>query len=85
MGTLREGEMTVSALIEVLKTFDQDAIVVVDGYEGGFVSVMQGKISETQIDYLFNDKESVSGYWGEHEEATGHGDIDQRKAVLISR
>lgn len=69
--------MTVAELIEILKTYDLNLNVLVQGYEGGLCDVTQENI-ET-ITYVENGYESISAhnsyyyyYYGPHEEIFEH-------------
>ena len=67
--------MTVKELIEKLKEYPQDDLILVQGYEGGFSDI--GQIQSTKVDLNYYTEE-----WnGPHEE--NHG--NQTKAVIIKR
>jgi hypothetical protein len=58
--------MTVKELIEKLSTIeDQDALVMVSGYEGGYHEISQ--INPESIDIALNV--NTAWYYGEHERA----------------
>lgn len=67
--------MTVKELIEKLNTFDQDMIVLVNGYEGGLSDI--SKIEATKVNLNVNKED----YLGPHEESPK----GSTSAVYISR
>ena len=74
--------MTTAELIELLKDYPQDALVVVDGYEGGICEVET--ISTTSIVKDVNPED----YYGDHEEVCAPGDYNGTErftAVYIPR
>lgn len=54
--------MKVHELIDLLKQQDQNAMVVVSGYEGGYTEVTRAEITHLQLDV-----NSAWSYYGEHE------------------
>lgn len=66
---------TVKELIEKLKTMPQEAIVLLDGYEGGLSDI--GTIKTASVDLNVNKED----YYGPHEES----DSGSTEAVLLHR
>ena len=65
--------MKVKELIEALLKEDQDKIVVVDGYEGGYNGLTQSSIIHKTIYYYPSD------YFGEYDDASFS--IDESKKI----
>ena len=68
--------MTVFELIERLKELDQEAMVVVNGYEGGVSEV--GYVSEQELALNVNS----AWYYGNHELIShSYGDMSEYKKI----
>jgi hypothetical protein len=68
--------VTVRELIERLQECDQDRIVVVDGYEGGYTEL--DEIKDVKLELYVND----AWYYGSHEITE---DKDGTPALIFSR
>ena len=74
--------MTTTELIEKLKEFPQDTLVVIDGYEGGLCEVEIIKQASIVKDV------NPEGYYGDHEEVNNlncYPNKERFTAVYISR
>lgn len=68
--------MTVSQLIEALKSYPQDLRVVVSGYEGGYNDVDNFQNVNIVLNY------NTAWYYGKHEDAESvHDDNTKKNAV----
>lgn len=66
---------TVSELIEKLKTFSPDTLVLVDGYEDGYADI--GAITPSKVTLNVHKEE----YYGPHDEIDG----SNMSAIIIKR
>ncbi len=57
-------KVKIKDLIEVLKTYNENTVISVNGYEGGIHDISADDISLTKIKSNVNDE----WYYGEHEE-----------------
>lgn len=83
--------MTVGELVEVLKTYDPELPVVIDGYEGGIEDVKKIRAALVAL----NDNGENSGVYGPHALVINESDREYRqrhepqgqivKAVYIPR
>ena len=75
--------MTTAELIEILKDYPQDSIVVVDGYEGGLEEL------DTISTIIINKNVNEESYYGDHEEAMSNPkhklDMPEFPAVYLPR
>ena len=71
--------LTVSEVIDRLRSLDPDSMVVIEGRYGGFDSVK----ATVAVDIAFN----VNGDpdFGPHERAANEGDADARAVALVCR
>lgn len=69
-------EMKVKELVEKLQKLDQDAMVIVSGYEGGYDEVDTVEKKEIALNA------HTSWYYGKHDDADYY-DGEQVKAVYI--
>lgn len=74
--------MKVKDLIERLKKLDQEALIIVSGYEGGV------REAESAHEVTVALKVNTAWYYGEHEIVDNHrddlADYDKAKAVIVS-
>ena len=62
-----KGEVTVKSLKEILEMYDDDCLVLVDGYEGGVMSLFEKNITEDVVDYQYlTDAGVTAEYEGDH-------------------
>lgn len=71
--------MTAKELIELLKTYDPETPVMVNGYEGGYSDIMDVKPDDVILDY------NTEWYYGSHESSAivRSGITDSVKAIII--
>lgn len=74
--------MTVRELIEELSAYEQDARVVVDGYEGGFDEPVIG-VTGVSIDFNWDGERKREAWNGRHD--YGDGGSTSVRAVVIGR
>jgi len=68
----------VCELIEILKTFDPEKRVVLDGYEGGLCDIKKHLIDNVEVALNRN----TNWYYGPHELAFDMPDEDKKKFII---
>ena len=80
--------MKIKELIDLLKRYDENTLVVIDGYEGGIEDITEEGVRLIDLDLNHRTSDSYSG---PHEEVTSsyeYSEIDitiDCKAVIIER
>lgn len=79
--------MTVNELIEQLKGYPGDMMVVIPGYEGGYDNPEVQTGARIILDTNWDGKNKVSWYMGRHDQyfAVDHAEENTIKAIVVGR
>jgi hypothetical protein len=71
---------TISQLIEKLQEYEPDQLVMVDGYEGGFVHITPDQLITKEVE-LFTNKQP----WDGPHDISEHDSNSSQEVLIISR